>query len=56
VRPGLEKKLVEMPIFSKEIPAEKRQELIRIWNEGRLSMKGQKEKMLLKKYNVIFKE
>jgi polar amino acid transport system substrate-binding protein len=54
VRPGLEKKLVEMPIFSKKIPAVKRQELIRIWNEGRLSMKGNKEKMLLKKYNVTF--
>lgn len=56
VRPGLEKKLVELPIFSKKIPAVKRQELIRIWNEGRLSLKGKKEKMLLKKYNVAFKE
>lgn len=52
VRPGLERKLVEMPIFSKKIPAKKRQELIRIWNEGRLSIKGKKEKMLLRKYNV----
>jgi len=56
VRPGLEKKLVEMPIFSKKIPAKKRQELIRIWNEGRVSMRGEKEKMLLKKYNVTFEE
>jgi len=56
VRPGLEKKLVERPIFSKQIPAAKRQELIRIWNEGRLSMKGKKEATLLKKYNVTFKE
>lgn len=56
VRPGLEKKLVEMPIFSKSIPAEKRQELIRIWNEGRLSMTGKKEIMLLEKYNVTFEE
>lgn len=42
VRPGLEKKLVEMPIFSKKIPTDKRQELINIWNEGRLAMKGKK--------------
>ena len=54
VRPGLEKKLVEIPIFSKKIPAAKRQELIKIWNEGRLSLKGEKEKMLLNKYNVTF--
>jgi len=52
VRPGLEKKLLELPIFSKRIPAKKRQKLIRIWNEGRVSMKGKKEKILLKKYNV----
>lgn len=56
VRPGLEKKLVELPIFSKKIPAAKRQEFIRIWNEGRLSLKGTKEKMLLKKYNVTLEE
>lgn len=54
VHPGLEKKLVEIPIFSKKIPAAKRQELIKIWNEGRLSLKGEKEKMLLNKYNVTF--
>lgn len=56
VHPGLEKKLVEIPIFSKKIPAAKRQELIRIWNEGRLSMKGEKEKMFLKRYNVTFED
>lgn len=56
VRPGLEKKLVEIPIFSKEMPAARRQKLIRIWNEGRLSMKGKREKMLLQKYNVTFEE
>jgi polar amino acid transport system substrate-binding protein len=56
VRPGLEKKLVEMPIFSKKIPDVKRQELIRIWNEGRLSMKGKTEKKILKKYSVTFEE
>ncbi len=54
VRPGLKNKLVEMPIFSKNIPAVKRQDLIRIWNEGRLSLKGEKENMILKKYNVTF--
>lgn len=56
VRPGLEKKLVEFPIFSKKIPTAKRQELIRIWNEGRLSLKGEQEKTILSKYNVTFEE
>ncbi|MFT6925228.1 MAG: polar amino acid transport system substrate-binding protein [Psychromonas sp.] len=54
VHPGFENKLLEMPIFSKKIPVVKRQELIKIWNEGRLSLKGEKEKMLLSKYNVTF--
>jgi polar amino acid transport system substrate-binding protein len=27
---------------------------MRIWNEGRISMKGEKEKKLLKKYNISF--
>lgn len=54
VRPGLEKKLVERPIFSNALPAEKRQTLISIWNEGRRSMKGAGEKRLLDKYNVAF--
>jgi polar amino acid transport system substrate-binding protein len=56
VYPGLENKLVEIPIFSKKIPAKKRQELIKIWDDGRLSLKGKKEKMLLRKYNVTFDE
>ncbi len=56
VRPGLEKKLVERPIFSKKIPAEKREELIRIWNEGRLSMRGKEEEKLLEKYNVTLED
>lgn len=56
VHPGLDKKLVEMPIFSRKIPEAKRQELIKIWNEGRLLMKGEKEKLLLKKYNIKFDE
>jgi polar amino acid transport system substrate-binding protein len=50
--PGLEKKLVERPIFSKRIPDAKRQQLIRVWDEGRLLIKGEQEKMILKKYNV----
>jgi polar amino acid transport system substrate-binding protein len=33
VHPGLEKKLVEMPIFSKKMSAEKRQDIIKVWNE-----------------------
>jgi len=52
VRPGLENKLVEIPIFSNKMPAERRKTLINIWNSGRLSIKGDKQKMLLKKYNV----
>lgn len=56
VRPGLENKLMEIPIFSKKIPLAKRQELIKIWNEGRLAMQGKKENMLLKKYNVTIEE
>jgi polar amino acid transport system substrate-binding protein len=55
VRPGLDKKLHERPIFSRKIPAAKRQELIRIWNEGRISINGKEEKILLDKYNVTFK-
>jgi len=54
VSPGLENKLFEMPIFSKSIPSEKRQDLIRIWNQGRVLMKGEEEEALLKKYNVKF--
>jgi len=54
VHPGLEKKLHERPIFSRKIPAAKRQELIRIWDEGRMSLNGKQEKMLLDKYNVTF--
>lgn len=56
VRPGLEKKLVERAIFSKKIPTKKRQKLIRIWDEGRLSMKGAQEKFYLDKYGVTFQE
>lgn len=52
VRPGLEKPLVEMPIFSKQIPSEKRQILINIWNEGRLAMKGEPQQMLLDHYQI----
>ncbi|NVK75387.1 MAG: transporter substrate-binding domain-containing protein [Oceanospirillaceae bacterium] len=52
VRPGLEKRLVEMPIFSKEIPVGQRQALIDIWNKGRLAIKGEQEESLLRKYQV----
>jgi polar amino acid transport system substrate-binding protein len=56
VRPGLEEKLVERAIFSKKMSAERRDELIRIWNEGRIAMKGEKEQAFLQKYDVMFKE
>jgi polar amino acid transport system substrate-binding protein len=56
VRPGLENKLIEFPIFSNKIPIQERKELIRIWNEGRLEMKGKQEDIFLKKYNVQFQE
>lgn len=52
VQPGLENNLVEIPIFSMSIPEAERQELIRIWNEGRLSLKGEMENKILRKYNV----
>ncbi len=55
-RPGLEKDLVERPIFSKQIPLERRQKLIKIWNEGRVSLQGPQQgpqqDEILKKYNV----
>lgn len=54
--PGLEKKLREFPIFSRTIPNERRQELIRIWNDGRLLLKGEKENEFLRKYNVVIDE
>ncbi|WP_067094497.1 substrate-binding periplasmic protein [Marinomonas atlantica] len=54
VRPGLEKKLVEMPIYSMQIPVDERQRLIGIWNQGRLAMKGEKEQAFIKKYRVLF--
>ncbi|WP_417382823.1 substrate-binding periplasmic protein [Gimesia sp.] len=56
VRPGLEKNLVEKPIFSTKIPPEKRQNLINIWDRGRLSMKGDKEKSLLRKYGITVEQ
>lgn len=54
VHPGLENKLIEMPIFSNKIPIVKRQKLINIWNEGRSQMRGEKEEILLNKYQVAF--
>jgi polar amino acid transport system substrate-binding protein len=52
VRPGLEKPLIEIPIFSKKLPAAKRQELINIWDQGRMLMKGAPQQKLLEKYHV----
>jgi polar amino acid transport system substrate-binding protein len=54
VYPGLEKKLIERPIFSKIIPYERRAKLIKVWDEGRVSIKGDKEQSILKKYNMEF--
>lgn len=54
VRPGLENKLIERPIFSNKIPSQKRKALIKIWNEGRIDMKGSQENAILKKYQVSF--
>lgn len=56
VRPGLEEKLVERAIFSRKMSTERRDELIRIWNEGRIAMKGAKEQAFLQKHDVMFKE
>ncbi len=56
VRPGLENKLIELPIFSKKIPAAKRQRLISIWNEGRLSLTDEQKKTIFSKYDVILEE
>ena len=56
ISPGFENKLREFPIFSKKIPSEKRQELIRIWDEGRLLLEGEKEKAFLQKYSVVLED
>lgn len=56
VRPGLEKPLNEIPIFSKKLSAAKRQELINIWDHGRLMMKGTQQQRLLEKYQISLNE
>lgn len=56
VRPGLEKKLIEKPIFSTKMLPAKREALIRIWDEGRSSMKKERETTLFKKYDIAFEE
>lgn len=56
ISPGFENKLREFPIFSKKIPNEKRQELIRIWDEGRLLLEGEKERAFLQKYSVVLED
>lgn len=56
VEPGLENEMVEIPVFSRKIPFEKRSEIVKIWNEGRLSLKGGAEKVFLDKYNVTISD
>jgi polar amino acid transport system substrate-binding protein len=55
VHPGLEKKLIERPIFSKNMPNKRRAKLIKVWDEGRVAIRGNMEQSILKKYNVEFK-
>jgi polar amino acid transport system substrate-binding protein len=52
VRPGLEHKLIEKPIFSSKLDPEKRDRLIKIWNTGRESITPQEEATLLKGYGI----
>ena len=52
VSPGLEKLLVEKPIFSLKLPAEKRQRLIDIWDEGRKAMLPAQASQYLKRYGI----
>lgn len=52
VRPGLENKLIEKPIFSSKLDPEKRDRLINIWNAGRESITAEEETILLKSYGI----
>ena len=52
VRPGLEHKLIEKPIFSSQLDPEKRDRLIKIWNTGRENITTQEETLLLKSYGI----
>ena len=52
VTPGLEKKLVEKPIFSLKLDAERRARLIKTWDDGRANMPPLTEAAILKSYGV----
>lgn len=52
VSPGLEKNLVEKPIFSLKLPAEKRRKLIAIWDKGRRSLNDEDIRRYLQRYNL----
>lgn len=52
VKPGLEHKLIEKPIFSSKLDPEIRDRLINIWNTGRESITPQEEAVLLKSYGI----
>jgi polar amino acid transport system substrate-binding protein len=52
VRPGLENKLIEKPIFSSKLDPEKRDRMIKIWNTGRERITPQEESVLLKSYGI----
>lgn len=52
VSPGLEKKLVEKPIFSLKLPEEKRRKLIAIWDNGRRSLNDEDIGRYLQRYKL----
>ncbi|OEJ64399.1 substrate-binding periplasmic protein [Magnetovibrio blakemorei] len=52
VYPGLEKNLVEKPIFSLKLPEEKRRTLISIWDKGRRSLNDEDIRRYLQRYNL----
>jgi polar amino acid transport system substrate-binding protein len=52
VYPGLEKKLIEKPIFSLKIPEEKRLKLISIWDKGRSALSKEDIQRYLQSYNL----
>lgn len=52
VWPGLEKLLVEKPIFSMKLPSEKRQHLMDIWDNGRKAILPTQELQYLKSYGI----
>tara|TARA_R110001583_G_scaffold66894_1_gene191782 strand:+ start:13147 stop:13974 length:828 start_codon:yes stop_codon:yes gene_type:complete len=52
ILPGLEKLLVEKPIFSMKLPSEKRQRLMDIWDNGRKAILPAQELQYLKSYGI----